>query len=550
MNSPDIDGLITQLAFGKTTPSNLPVLGMHISQEAVYLAETALGSGGKLEVRHLVRVPISIDPKSDAELKASPTAGAAIDKDFLSGSSKTAEILRQSLSQTEWATKNVVVTLSHQLCILRYFVVPSIERRFWKSAIPLQAKKYIPLPFETLSHDFQVFPVASDAVKKPRNGVLFGVAAKNNLGRIADFTKSLGLQPMSVEMACLSTLRFWDKARQAGKPNVCCCVHFDGGNIRIILADKGIPVFFREVFLGSRVSLQDQRRLDLEGCVAFSQKQLGVGNVEAVFISGSGVPLENWREAFGKELGISAVICDEAAPLGLKQGSWDGYAALGASLRFTAPSPISLDLGKIGKIGDDEMRTARNILAVSLLVSLWFAAIGAAHFLSYRLRAGELARYRVDPQISAVLGGKSAMDISTLLDSMRKQLTALQGVSSGGASPSAVLKDIGDSVPSSVWVNDVSYENQSANAALGGYGAPSAGPSLEIQGSSQASTPIDEQNAIYKFRDNVSAAPVIGKFFKQIQISIQNQPQYNGGPGSAASPVMAFTLNASAQKSE
>ncbi|HVA66247.1 MAG TPA: pilus assembly protein PilM [Elusimicrobiota bacterium] len=550
MNSPDIDGLITQLAFGKTTPSNLPVLGMHISQEAVYLAETALGSGGKLEARHLVRVPISIDPKSDAELKAFPTAGAAIDKDFLSGGSKAAEILRQSLSQTEWATKNVVVTLSHQLCILRYFVVPSIERRFWKSAIPLQAKKYIPLPFETLSHDFQVFPIAPDAAKNSRSGVLFGVAAKNNLGRIVDFTKSLGLRPMSVEMACLSTLRFWGKARQAGKPNVCCCVHFDGGNIRIILADKGIPVFFREVFLGPRVSLQDQRRLDLEGCVAFSQKQLGVGNVEAVFISGSGVPLENWREAFGKELGINAAIRDEAAPLGLKQGSWDGYAALGASLRFTAPSPISLDLGGIGKIGDDEMRAARTILAASVLVSLWFAVIGAAHFLSYRLRAGELARYRVDPQIGAVLGGKSAMDISTLLDSMRKQLTVLQGVSSGGAPPSAVLRDIGDSVPSGVWVNDVSYENQAANAALDGYGAQSEGRSLEIQGNSQASTPIDEQNAIYEFRDNLSAAPVIGKFFKQIQISIQNQSQYNGGPGSAASPVMAFTLNASARKSE
>ncbi|MDE2314049.1 MAG: pilus assembly protein PilM [Elusimicrobia bacterium] len=551
MNSLDIESLITQLAFGKTTPSHLPVLGMFISQEAVYLAETASGSGEKLEVKHLVRVPVSVNAKNDAELKTSPAAGAAVDKDFLAVNSKAAEILRQSLSQPGWGTKNVVITLAHQLSILRYFVVPPIERRFWKSAIPLQAKKYIPLPFETLSHDFQVFPAAPDAAKNPRNGVLFGVAPKNSLARAIDFAKGVGLQPMGTEMACLSAIRLWNKTRRAEKADLCCCVHFDGGSIRIILADKGVPVFFREVFLGAQASLQDQRRLDLEGCVAFAQKQLGIGNVEAVFVSGSGAPLENWRDAFAKELGIKAVICDEAAPLGLKQGSWDGYAALGASLRFTAPSPASLDLARTGKIGEDEVRTARVILTASILAALWFAAVGVFHFFSYRLQASQLARYKVSPEINAVLGGKSAADISAMLDSMRKQLTALQSVSAGAALPSDILKDIGDGIPKGVWVTNISYANAPIGAPQNGYGGQPAGPRLDLQGDSQESSPVDEQSAIYQFRDNLSASPTIGKQFKQIQISIQNQAQLAGGAaGGTGGQVMAFTLSASSQKSE
>ncbi len=551
MNSPDIESLITQLAFGKTTPSNLPVLGMLVSQDAVYLAETASEAEGKLEVRHLVRVPISVNAKSDAELKASPTAGAAIDKDFLAANSKAAEILRQSLSQPGWGTKNVVISLSHQLSILRYFIVPPIERRFWKTAIPLQAKKYIPLPFETLSHDFQVFPAAPDAAKNPRNGVLFGVAAKNSLAKVVGFAKAVGLQPMGVEMACLSALRFWTKARRTEKTDLCCCVHFDGGSIRIILADKGVPVFFREVFLGAQASLQDQRRLDLEGCVAFAQKQLGIGNVETVLVSGSGAPLENWRDAFAKELGIKAVICDEAAPLGLKQGSWDGYAALGASLKFMAPSPVSLDLAKMGKIGEDEVRTARAILGVSLLAAFWFTAVGVFHFFSYRLQASQLGRYRVSPEINAVLGGKSEADISAMLDSMRKQLTALQSVSAGTAPLSAILKDIGDGIPKGVWVTNISYANAPIGASQDGYGGQSQGPRLDLQGDSQAASPVDEQSAIYQFRDNLSASPAVGKVFKQIQISIQAQAQYAGmAAGESGAQVMAFTLSARSRKSE
>jgi hypothetical protein len=45
-----------------------------------------------------------------------------------------------------------MVTLSHHLGLLRYFAMPAIDRRFWKTSVPLEAKKYIPIIASVSEH--------------------------------------------------------------------------------------------------------------------------------------------------------------------------------------------------------------------------------------------------------------------------------------------------------------------------------------------------------------------------------------------------------------
>ncbi|MHB2025268.1 MAG: type IV pilus biogenesis protein PilM [Elusimicrobiota bacterium] len=556
MSQFDLDALINQLAFGKTAPANLPALGMYIGQDVIYLAETAIGANREVSVRHLMRLAVPV-PGSDDQtaIKIAPTGTgiASIEKGFPETDDKYVGMIKQAISQSKWGTKNVVVTLSHQMSILRYFVMPAMERRFWKSAVPLQARRYIPLSFEGLSQDYQVVPAPHDSDQRPRSGVLFAVTAKNNLVRLSEFTKKLGLDLLGVETSCVSALRLWENRRQKGKVNVYCRVHFDGGNIRIVLVDNGIPIFFREVFLGNQPSLQDQRRLDLEGCVTFAQKQLGVTGIDAVFLSGNGVVLDQWQDALGRELGVAAAVVDEAKAVGIKEGSWEGYSALGASIKLAFPSAASLDLARIGKISEEETRTVRSILAVSCVTALWFAAIGVFHFISYQLQARKLHQYKPDPEVHAAFLGKDNSDISLLLKSMRDQLGAMGNISHPPVSLAAILKDVGDVIPAGVWLTDITYGNQAASSDLSAVSNPDLyGPQLNLRGNCQAATTGEGQDLAYQFRDKLNGSKIAGKVFGQIQMSIQNASQDGGlkaASAGSAGKITSFAISARAKKS-
>src|SRR5579885_1222087 len=146
-----LDNLIEKLAFGTTTPQATHCLGLYLSPETIYLSETH-EEKGRLVVDHLVRIPL---PQPEAGKTATGLSTATLNTDFLTETAKLAAVIKPSMAQIKWGTKDVVVTLSHHLGLLRYFSMPAIDPKFWKTAVPLEAKKYIPIPFEMLSHDFQ-----------------------------------------------------------------------------------------------------------------------------------------------------------------------------------------------------------------------------------------------------------------------------------------------------------------------------------------------------------------------------------------------------------
>ena len=158
-----------------------------------------------------------------------------LNTDFLNENTKLTALIKQSMSSITWNSKNVMVTLSHHLGLLRYFTMPAIDRRFWTNAVPLESKKYIPIPFDALSHDFQIVPLGPDAAGRPRQGALICVTQKKNIANISALIEALGLKMLGMEVAPCSVMRLWK--RPHATPGKTHPVHFDGGIIRILLAD-------------------------------------------------------------------------------------------------------------------------------------------------------------------------------------------------------------------------------------------------------------------------------------------------------------------------
>ena len=514
----NFDAIVENVAFGKATQKFTSTLGMYLSPETIYIAQARLTQlGGKLAVEHLVRIPVPVpEEKSQAGL---PTS--TLNTSFLTDNRKLGTLIQQSMSQFRWNSKHVMVTLSHHLGLLRYFTMPAIERQFWKSAVPVEAKKYIPIPFEALSYDYQCLPLPPDAGSRSRQGALIAVTQKQNLANITAMLQSLGLTIAGMEVAPCSALQLWQALDQEARKGSYCQVHFDGGNVRILLSDKGLPVFFREVFLGEEANLADQRKLDLAGCITFAQKQLAVGAASRIVISGSIPNLPAWRDAFSRELGLPVNIQETAQQLGIKSGDWGGYAAIGAALRFQAPHAVSLDLGAVDRTSDEEKKIARDILIAGGALAAFIFVLGLFNLGLYQIRARDFKSLKRDPFIEDVFRGKSPNDIENMFKKMRQQGDMTMAVCSPARiKMTDIFKVFVDSLPEKAWLTDIKVAR-----ILGG------AQQVDMKGHAVAENPSAEQELSFQFRDRLNNAPMLQKLFGQLQsnVNLEETTQAPGG---------------------
>ncbi len=521
---PDLDDIVEQLAFGKEKRKPGPSLGLYLSPDTIYLAESHVDRAGKFVVDHLVRIPIPAAVKGAG-------ATATMNTDFLADPQKIAGLIQQSMAQTRWNSKNVRVTLSHHLGMLRYFTMPTLEKRFLQTAVPLESKKYIPIPFDVLVHDFQTMPLPPDSAGKSRVGVLIAVTQNKNVPNIIGLLNSLGLKLDGLEVAPCSVLRLWQAVNPSKEVGAFAHVHMDGGNVRVMVSEHGVPIFFREVFLGSDPTLNDLRKIDLAGCLSYIQKQLGIASVSRVRVSGNVANIEELRAAFSAEAGVEAEIQDTPALLSIKSGEWGGYAALGASAHALVSTPLKLDLGALDRVSDDERRVSRDILLTGTAFAAVLAAAGAFKSATYAYRAQELAKYPLDANVKAAIGTMPPAQIDTLLVEMQKQATDLQViVPTNRPKMTALLAEIIQRMPDKIWLTRISIFSPLVEGEHSKF-------KMVLEGRAQSDSVSSEQAAAFKFKDDLLRSPVIGRYFN-IQISLEKGEGTNVSPSSGMDPEL------------
>ncbi|MBI4371467.1 MAG: pilus assembly protein PilM [Elusimicrobia bacterium] len=512
-----LDALVDQVAFGRRPPAPSASLGVYLGPELLCVSECRRDKDGRLAVERVVRIPIPSDGKP---------AATTMSADFLSDPVRIADLARRPLEQVRWGVRRARVTLSHHLGLLRYFSMPAVDRRFLRSAVPIEAKKYIPIPFDALAYDFQTAPLPADASGRGRLGVLMAVTQSKSIAAIHRLLEALGLQADGLEVAPCSALRLWRAADPTRPAEPFAHVHMDGGNVRVMICSGGVPVFFREVFLGGDPAPSDQRRIDLAGCLSFVQKQFGLGKLSQVRVSGGGSDLERWRAAFAQEVGADAVLQDTAGLLGVKEGDWGVYASLGASAHSLFPAGVELDLAATDRVGEDERAAARDLMLAGAAAAVLLGATGAFQSAAAGYRTRELRRYEVDPQVAATLRGQTASGIDLLLRGMQAQLDILGAVSSAERPRlSRVLREVVAALPEEAWL-----ERCSAADPIGGGRSPMT---LSLRGRVRAQTVAAEQALAFQFKEKLLASP-LGRSF-EVQIAVRNA----GGPEAAAAAAAA-----------
>ncbi|MFA6029048.1 MAG: hypothetical protein WC969_04240 [Elusimicrobiota bacterium] len=501
----ELNEIVEQLSFGKSVPKMDSCLGLFLSPEVLYLTEVSCS--GKPQVLHLLRIPVPAGPAA----KETRTGGS-LNTDFLADADRVAGLLKKAMDETKWGSKHVIVTLSHHFGILRYFTLPAIDRRFWKTAIPAEAKKYIPIPFTTLAHDFQSVPLAPGPDKRARLGSLFGVAPRKNMDAILSIVGKLGLTLVGVELAPISVERLWDVLEGGGTPYA--QAHFDGGEIRVLVSDGKLPILYREAFLARDATVDEIRKVDLGGCVDFTKKQLGAASPARVRLSGQIADMPAWKAAFEQELGMPMSMQDTPKLLGLKSGQWGGYAAIGGALRHLVNTPLVLDLSGVGRVSDEDRRAAMAIFKLTAIVAGIFLFFGAYRYSIVSMKSSQLAKLRRQVAVLEEFKGRTKEQIEAEIEGMRTKVNSFGSVTARQVPLTRVLQAVAESVPDAVWIANITYANA---ITMGEKRSPRT---FNLSGNAMAASPAAEQDLAFRFADTLRKNPVFVEAFPSIDPAV------------------------------
>ncbi|MBI3297466.1 MAG: hypothetical protein HYZ75_04845 [Elusimicrobia bacterium] len=525
---------IEQLSFGRSMPHMESCLGIHLSPEAIFLSEVK-AEKGRPQVMHLLKLPM---PGSSAG-KQTKTA-ATLSSDFLADIDKVAAVISKALSEGSWKSKHAMVSLSSEFGILRFFTMPWMDRRFWKSAVPVEAKKYIPIPFQTLASDFQVFALPPGADKKPRLGALYGVTQRKSLESLRKLVEKLGLILVGTELAPVSVERLWDTLSPETAATSYAQVHFDGGQTRILVSDKGVPVFYREVLLADDATVMDRRKVDLVGCVDFTRKQLGLGEPKNARVSGQVGDIKSWQDAFAQDLGQPVAYQDTDKLLGLRGGQWGGYASIGAALRHLVGGSLSLDLSAIGKISDEDRRAATTILTIGAALTGIMVLVGGTRTAMLHSSEAKLKLLTTEGGVYTVFRGKKAEDIANIITSMRDKINSFGALTAQQTPLTRIFEIIAERIPESAWVNDIKYENP---LSLDGRRSLRV---LTLSGAVSDKSRAIEQEVAYRLGDNLRSDPRFLEAFPVIEPSVEAPSEKDSGEDSKK--VTTYVIKCTSRK--
>lgn len=527
---------IEQLSFGRSMPKMESCIGIYLSPEAIFLSE-ARAEKGRPQVLHLLKLPM---PGAAAGRQTKTVA--ILSSEFLPDIDKAVAVIAKALSEGSWKSKHAMVSLSSEFGILRFFTLPWMDRRFWKNAVPLEAKKYIPIPFATLAADFQVFPLAPGPDKKPRLGALYGVTQRKSLDSVRQLVAKLQLTLVGTELAPVSVERLWDTIVPETAAASYAQVHFDGGQTRILVSDKGVPVFYREALLADDATYMDRRKVDLAGCVDFTRKQLGLGEPKNIRVSGQIPDIKAWQEAFASDLGQPVGFQDTDALLGLRAGQWGGYAAIGAALRHLSANPLALDISAIGKISDEDRRAATTILFAGFLLAGFLALLGGYRTLMLGSQESSLRRLQSNGGVFNEFRGRQASDIANLITQMRDKINSFGALTAQQTSLTRIFEIIAERIPESAWVQDIKYDNP-----LSLDGRPAI-RNLTLNGGVSDKSRAIEQEVAYRLGDNLRSDPRFVGAFPIIEPSVEAPRESDGAEAGDPKKTTSFVIKCANRK--
>lgn len=438
----------SETLIGKNMNAHPDCLGIYIGVDEMYIAQSSKRDSGTV-LESLVRVPInSVDKTLLKPLDLNET--------FFSMDSWL-EALGKVTSKKKWKTNKVVVSLAPAFCLLRHFVIPAaIERKMWKSSIPLQARKYIHFPFEKAEYAYHVYEFETAATKQKRLGVVFAMTTKLIIERLQKGLKSAGLELVSVEPSSLSLGRaFNDSDKEAVGQGGRIYSFFGKDLASFVFLNENAPVLLRDVEISGSLPAE-RRRFEITNCTEFIAKQLEKDPFEEAVIVGH--ETEQWIPALEADSKKPVRKWDLHEVYGIETKSAGEIAAIGASIKFYDHKTPDLDFTKGNRLSEYEFNASLTAWKVAAVLVVIFLLLIGKGWLGVQSKAKDLAETKAsNKQTIADFDGLTATQIQSNLSKMKTQNSSLDAMLQNDKPLTPLLVEMVETIPQEIWVNKLTY---------------------------------------------------------------------------------------------
>jgi len=439
---------LSETLIGRNMNDHPNCLGIYISLDEMYVAQTTRKDGGTV-LESLVRVPINMEDRS--LLKPLELNEAFFEDNAWK------EALGKITSKKKWKTRNVVVSLAPSFCLLRHFIInTTLERKQWKNAIPLEARKYIHFPFEKAEYVYHAYQFETATTKQKRLGVVFALTTKHIIDSLRKGFRSVGLNLVSVEISALSLGRaFGDADKEAVGNRGRIYSFFGNSTASFVFVNENAPVLLREVEI-SGAAPAEHRHFELTNSTEFIAKQLERDPFEEAVITGRN--LEQWIPALEADSKKPVRQWDLKEVYGVETRAVGEIASIGASIKFFDHVTPDIDFTKGTRLSTYEYHASLTFWKVTVLVVLACLAFIAMNYLKVIKSNGELSAKRNSMgKVIDDFKGMTSSQISSNLNSMKSQNSNLSSVLQSNNLITPIFAEIIDSIPDNVWVNSIKY---------------------------------------------------------------------------------------------
>lgn len=485
---------ISETLIGQNMNAHPDCLGIYIGIDEMYVSQTAQKDKGTV-LESLVRVPIH-------EVDRSLLKPLDLNETFFS-MDNWLDSLGKVMSKKKWKTNRVVVSLAPAFCLLRHFVIPSaIERKMWKTSIPLQARKYIHFPFEKAEYAYHVYGFETAATKQKKLGVVFALTTKVIIDRLQKGLKSVGLELISVEPSSLSLGRaFNDSDKEAVGTGGRIYSFFGKNMVNFVFLNENAPVLLREMEISGSLPAE-RRRFELTNCTEFIAKQLEKDPFEEAVITG--VDAEQW---------IPALEADSKKPVrkwnlgevyGVQTKSAGEVAAVGASIKFFDKKTPDLDFTKGKRLSAYEFNACVTAWKVAVVLVIVFLVLLAKNYKGMLDEEKKLKQAKAgQTRVIADFAGLTTSQIQSNLSKIQAQNSALEPLTSNNPI-TPVLVEIVDTIPKGVWLTKIDYKSPFPSKG-------NDGRALNLEGSIQSGSKDGRADLALgnEFKDALVQQPVI-----------------------------------------
>jgi len=422
-------------------------LGIYISTKEICIAQVKMNPDSRAEPEHLLKFPTNFPTKEGMQRPLS------LNNEFFNEKALWVATFKQAVKNVSWETTSAVVTLSSQFAILRYFLMPSIDRKFWSKSIPLESKKYIPVSFEEVVYDFSAAP-SGDGKKL---GVLFGLTQRKSVEFIAETLKAAGLTLSVVETTPISLERLFGFLDPKGHESK-GYIHFSGNSTHMLFSHGGYPVLYRETEGDAGGTMSERKRLDVKGAMQFVDRYVGGVEYKAVALSGDSVDV--WKPVAERESDpIPVQVWDSGKACGLKDNDAAALLASGAALRGRTPGPLCLDISGISTAAVLEKQVQSYVWYSALVLGALMLLLSLISQVRISILSSEIATLKAKGLNVPELDGLPATAIRTKIDGLVANSRILSGLITDMDPVAPKLSAIADNIQPDLWLVTIGYEN-------------------------------------------------------------------------------------------